>query len=234
LRRRFAPLLAWLRQRLSPGSYLGLALTAGVLLFVGAAWLFGGVAEDVVDGDPLTIWDDRFARWFHAHQHHAVTSFMQAVSAAHEWVALVIPVVLFLTYLAWRRSWAWAATVMCAIPGGMLLNTALKFVFHRDRPTYSGLAAALHSYSFPSGHVMAATLFWGTLALYIPMLTPAWRWRVLAVLVAGLLVALVALSRMYLGVHYFSDVLAAAAEGVAWLMLCRIAINTYVRNRTRN
>lgn len=228
---RFAPQLAWLRERLSPGSYFGLQLTLGVLVFAAAAWIFGGIAEDVVNGDPLTIFDDRVALWFHAHQHPWVTLAMAAVSRVHEWTVLAALTALFLAYLAWQRMGAWFVTVICVFPGGMLLNFLLKFLFHRARPIYSELAAALYTYSFPSGHVMAATLFWGILAVYLVERIEAWRWRVLVILIAVLFVALVALSRVYLGVHYVSDVLAAAAEGVAWLVLCYTAGNTYRQHR---
>jgi undecaprenyl-diphosphatase len=83
----------------------------------------------------------------------------------------------------------------------------------------------LTSYSFPSGHVAAATLFYGLLATFIIVRLEAWRWRVLVAQLAFLLIALVALSRVYLGVHYRSDVLAAIAESVAWLAFCLSAVH---------
>jgi len=107
------------------------------------------------------------------------------------------------------------------------LNVALKLIIHRARPTYSGLSAALTSFSFPSGHTIATTLFYGAFALYLITQMESWRWRVLVALVAVFVVVLVALSRLYLGVHYLSDVMAATAEGVAWLALCYTAVNTY-------
>lgn len=227
---RFAPQFAWLRRRLSPQSYFGLQLTTVVLLFVGAGWLLGGVTEDVITGDPLTIFDRKIERWFATHEQQRLTAFMSAVSWAHTWPVAVFAVV-FLVYLLVRRRWRWAAIGLCAVPGGMLLNTAMKLAVHRERPTLSGLSAALHTYSFPSGHTIAATLIYGLVAMYWVSRTERWDRRASIVLGAVFLVFLVALSRMYLGVHYFSDVLAGIAEGVAWLALCHTAVTTLWHRR---
>jgi undecaprenyl-diphosphatase len=231
---RFAPQIAWLRARLSPGSYFGLQLTGGVLVFAGAAWLFGGITEDVLTGDPLVVFDLQVERWFHSHQAPWLTAVLSVVSQWHEWPTMTGVTLLLLLYLLWQRQWHWVVTTICTVPGGMLLSTLLKLVFHRARPTFSDLAAALNTYSFPSGHVMAATLIYGLTATYLATRLTAWRWRVLAVLVAFLLVTIVAFSRVYLGVHYMSDVLAAAAAGVAWLALCHMGVSTMWQRRSNH
>jgi len=117
------------------------------------------------------------------------------------------------------------------VPGGMLLNVALKHAFRRIRPSFDDPLLSLVTYSFPSGHTAAATVFYGLLACYLVRRTQAWRVRVLIVAGAVAMVMLVALSRMYLGVHYLSDVLAAAAEGAAWLAICVTAVSTLHRRR---
>ncbi len=114
----------------------------------------------------------------------------------------------------------WLIGIGLTVPLGMLLNVLMKYAFHRARPSFDDPLLALTTYSFPSGHVAGATLFYGVMAAVVISRTAAWRWRVMAVLAAITMVALVALTRMYLGVHYLSDVLAAFAEGVAWLTLC--------------
>ncbi len=77
LRQCFARPLEFLRVRLSPRGYLGLHLTVGVLLLIGAAWLFGVIAEDVVTGDPLTVIDRNVSEWFHEHRTPGMTAVMQ-------------------------------------------------------------------------------------------------------------------------------------------------------------
>jgi undecaprenyl-diphosphatase len=89
----------------------------------------------------------------------------------------------------------------------------------------------LSTYSFPSGHTAAATVFYGLLACYLLRRVQAWPARAAIVAACCLMVGLVALSRMYLGVHYLSDVLAATLEGAAWLATCITAVSTLQRRR---
>ena len=125
----------------------------------------------------------------------------------------------------------WLFGIGLTVPLGMLLNVLMKYAFHRARPSFDDPLLALTTYSFPSGHVAGATLFYGVIAAMVISRTAAWRWRVMTVLAAITLVALVALTRVYLGVHYLSDVLAAFAEGVAWLALCLTGLHTYWEHR---
>jgi undecaprenyl-diphosphatase len=226
------PYIAWLRQRLTPGEYLGLELTIGVLLFIAAAWIFGGIADDVVDGAPLTLLDVEIATWMHEHQLPALTAFMAAVSYLHSW-PLTMLAALFGLYLLWNRLHRWALIVACSVPGGMLLNSVVKVVVHRERPTLSGLSAALTTYSFPSGHALGTTVVYGVIALYLMTRARRWGARLAIALLAAVLVVLVATSRVYLGVHYTSDVIAGATEGIAWLALCYTAITTWWQRRER-
>jgi membrane-associated phospholipid phosphatase len=219
-------LFARIKARVSPGSYFGLQITAGMLVFVAGAWLFGAIAEDVVTGDPIVALDLAAEHWFYSHQAPWLNRFLSGVSRLHEWRIVAGATILLLIYLLCRRDWRWVIAVICAVPGGMLLDALLKVAFHRARPTLSTLASVLHTYSFPSGHVMAATLLYGVTAAYLTARLAEWHWRVVAVLMAITLIALVAFSRVYLGAHYLSDVLSAAAAGVTWLALVLVAVDT--------
>jgi undecaprenyl-diphosphatase len=229
-RRRFAPLLAWTRRRLTPGGYFGLQLTLGVLLFVGAAWLFGGIAEDVVHGDPLTVFDRRAAAWFAAHATPRVHGVMSAIRWLHTWPLALLGIG-FLLHLAWHGRWRWTVVALLVVPGGLGLNAVVKLAIHRAQPTLSGLSAVLGTDTFPSGRTVAATLVYGLIAGYLISRPMAWRWRVATALSAVFVVGLVGLSGVYLGVDYPSDVLAAMAEGVAWLTLCYVAVTTLGTDR---
>jgi membrane-associated phospholipid phosphatase len=196
-------------------------------VFVAAAWIFGELAEDIGTGEPITQLDAQVAHWFYGHQSAQLNSLMATVSWLHTWpIGLVGGA--FLAWLAWRRAWRWAIAGSCTVLGGMALNTLLKLAFHRERPTLSGLASALQTYSFPSGHALAATVLYGVFAAYAIRNLRSAPARTAVLIGAALIVALVAFSRIYLGVHYLSDVLAAIAEGVAWLALCYTATNTLV------
>ena len=230
LRRRLARPIAFIRARLSPRGYVGLHLTVGALTLIGAGWLFGGIAEDVVTGDPLTVVDAHVATWFHARAIPLLTLPMLLITNLHgTWGITFLSLALALV-LIWQRAWYWLQALVLVIPGGMLLNVLTKHAFGRARPYFADPLLALNTYSFPSGHVAAATLLYGLLAAIIVTRIDAWRSRVLVGLLALLFVTLVALSRVYLGAHYLSDVLAGFAESTAWLALCLTAMHTLSRS----
>ncbi len=226
-----SPRAAAARLRLSPKGYLGLHLTLGALALVGSSWLFGDIAEDVVTGNPLTVVDLKVAEWLHERATPTLTAVMLFISLLGS--TLFVSGVVFATaiWLLWQRHWYRLAALVLAVPGGMLLNVLLKHAFRRGRPLFDNPLLTLASYSFPSGHAVAATLLYGALASFAVWRLRAWCGRVLAVLAAVSLVLLVSFSRLYLGVHYLSDVLAGTAAGVAWLAICLTGVDTARRRR---
>lgn len=121
------------------------------------------------------------------------------------------------------------STFALRVVGGMFLNVLMKLAFHRARPHFADPILILTTYSFPSGHVAASTIFYGLGAVSVFGQTRAVHWRVLAVIAAVVAIVLVAFSRTYLGVHYLSDVGATFAEGVAWVAFCLRALAAFWR-----
>jgi undecaprenyl-diphosphatase len=221
----------FLAARFSPEGEMGLTFTIGVALILCAALAFGEIAEDVVEGDAITLLDVQLAHWFRA---HATRGFTDAMLFVTHWNGIVGSSIMaaLLALWFWRsKARYWLALVLVAAPGGMLLNVALKHVFRRARPTLEDPLLTLSTYSFPSGHTAAATVFYGLLACYLVRRMHGWPARAAVIVACILMVMLVALSRMYLGVHYLSDVLAAAAEGAAWLAVCITALSVLQRRR---
>ena len=231
LLRHFARPVAFVRARLSAHSYLGLQLLVGAVVLTGFAWLFGGIAEDVVTGDSITVLDVQLAQWFHTHASPALTRVMQVLSDLNGVLAIAVLTALAAALLASRRSWTWLLVLVLVVPGGMLVNSLMKLAFHRARPSFDHPLVVLNTFSFPSGHVAGATLFYGFLVAFFVAHSGDWHRKVMALLAALAMIALVALSRMYLGAHYLSDVLAAFAEGSAWLTLCVIGVQTWTLQR---
>jgi undecaprenyl-diphosphatase len=221
----------FLAARFSPKEEMGLHFTIGLALILCAAWAFGAIAEDVVTGDAITLLDVRLAQWFRA---HATTGFTDAMLVVTHWNGILGSSIMgaLLAWWFWRRNaHYWLVVTLAAVPGGMLLNVVLKHVFHRARPSLEHPLLTLTTYSFPSGHTAAATVFYGLVACFLLSRVRAWPARAAIAVACCLMVALVALSRMYLGVHYLSDVLAASAEGAAWLATCITAVSTLQRRR---
>ena len=120
--------------------------------------------------------------------------------------------------LAGHRRAAWLVAV--ASGGGLVVSTVLKAGFGRDRPDVVPHLAPAFTASFPSGHSMLAAVVYLTLGALLAVILPGRRIRAYALAVALVLVLLIGLSRVYLGVHYPSDVLAGWAAGLAWGALC--------------
>jgi len=147
----------------------------------------------------------------------------------HSTVAISCYAIVAGIVLARQQRWRSVVTVIVTVAGGLVLNVLMKLAFQRQRPSFDDPLLTLDTYSFPSGHVAGSTLFYGLCVAWVYRRTPELRWRLAALAVATVALVLVGLSRMVLGVHYLSDVVAAFAEGVAWLALCLTALHAFWR-----
>jgi membrane protein DedA with SNARE-associated domain/membrane-associated phospholipid phosphatase len=218
LRRRYDAQFRWFLRRLTPGQYLGLHLTVGLLAAAGCLWLFGGVVEDLLTGDPLVGFDRTVDEYLHAHATPHLTTFFLIVTAFGSTVAVVLLGIAVAALLARGRRWTLLWTWIVAVAGSAILNQLLKGIFQRPRPHFAHPLVVETSYSFPSGHAMESFVAYGMVAyLAVLLWLRSWEARVAAVCGAALVVVLIGFSRMYLGVHYFSDVVAGYAAGGVWL-----------------
>jgi undecaprenyl-diphosphatase len=193
---------------------------------IAASALFALIAANVATGDPLAVLDARIAGWLHAHRSTALTLLMLGVTHAHAPVPICVYAFVMAVVLARRREWHWLLGLGLSVPVGLVINVLLKHVFHRARPVFDEPLITLTTYSFPSGHTAGTTLFYGVLAAYVVSRTRNTAARVAAVAGWVLMVSLVGFSRVYLGVHYFSDVLGAIAWSLGWLALCLTIVHT--------
>jgi membrane-associated phospholipid phosphatase len=202
-------------------------------VFLVAAMLFVAMAEDVVTRDGITLLDMRVAQWLYTNATPAVVRFMRVVSDVHGTVPISVLVAAIGVLLAVRRELERLIMLLAVVAGGMLLNVLMKQVFQRARPSFDEPILVLNTYSFPSGHAAASTLLYGLFVFWVFSVTRRPFWRALSIAGAVAMVALVAFSRMLLGVHYLSDVLGAVCEGIAWLALCVAALLVYRRHAFR-
>lgn len=233
LRRRFERHLAFIRARLSPEGLFGLHVTVGGVVLIAAAWLFGGVAEDLITRDPLTIVDAFISDWFRIHATPSFTARMVFVSAFASTSAALGLCTAASIVLLWKRRWYDLLALALVVPGGALLNRMLKMAFARARPGWGDVD--LLGYSFPSGHTMTATLLYGLVGVFcILFVAQSWWWRALIGALVFAIICAVGFSRIYLGAHYLSDVVAAFAAGTAWLAICLTAVETLRRHRQQS
>jgi membrane-associated phospholipid phosphatase len=192
----------------------------GLTIAVCAVLLFVALACAVLHEGAADALDREALAWLHARSGPTLLRALQLVSALHAPRAIVVVTVLVALALAWRREWADMLTVLVVVFGGATLNHLLKHGLQRARPAFGEPSTGPSDFSFPSGHVANATLLYGVVAALLICRFRAGPMKIGIVLGAALVVAAVALSRLVLGAHYPSDVLAALLVGVAWLALC--------------
>lgn len=214
-------------------SAVGLFLSVGLVLACLAVWGFAGIAESMVEGGTRHF-DEAILLWLNQHATERLDVVALEVTALGD-AAVVIVLVLVASFLLWLTHHRHlAVTLWVATVGGVLINTVLKLAFNRPRPQvvewridYAGLS------SFPSGHAMIAAVVYVTLAYVITRLGPARAMRTVTLTVSALLIFLIGVSRLYLGVHYPSDVIAGYAVGFAWAAFASFAVEAIRRTRTR-
>jgi membrane-associated phospholipid phosphatase len=214
---RYERQLAWLLRRFAPGQYRGMHLTVGLLAAVGCLWLFGGVTEDLLNNDPLVCFDETVAAILHDRSTPMLTAFFLVVTTLGSLETIGLLGLVVSVILGVRRQWLYLGTWLAALAGGFVLNQLLKELFARPRPYLEHPLVLEASYSFPSGHATMSLIFYGMLDYFCILALRTWRARTAVVFGAALLVLLIGFSRMYLGVHYFSDVVASFASGGIWL-----------------
>jgi undecaprenyl-diphosphatase len=211
--------------------FLFVSLLAALLALGVMTLTLSQTSENLSNHVPVTAVDARLNDWLHRQVTPFRTGTMLAITSLGSTALVTCIAVVFGVYLVWRRRFAWLAAMLASVFGGMLLNKMLKLAFQRPRPFFDDPIVTVTGYSFPSGHTMAATVLYGVLAAYFFTRTPDRRGRVLIVLAAGFVIALVAFSRMYLGAHYLTDVLTAMVEGLAWISICLTTADVLRRRR---
>jgi undecaprenyl-diphosphatase len=206
-------------------------LTIAALLFA-----FGLIAQEVVEGEPLAF-DRALLLAFR-------DSTNPSVPIGPSWLletardvtslgsTIVLGLILFAVvgYLLLDRKRAAAWLMLGAVLGGVALNILLKFTFARPRPDFVIPAVQVFTASFPSGHATLSAITYLTLGALLAQTNPSVRIRIYFMSLASLFTGLVGLSRVYLGVHYPTDVLAGWCIGTAWAMGCW-ALTTWLQRR---
>lgn len=185
------------------------AVATAVVLLLAALLTFGTALAAV---------DHQVTQFLLVRRVPGLSRVMLFISDSHETVRLLAAAVLLAMWRLYRKDGA-AAMTLAVVPFGELLNLGLKQIFQRPRPVVPEPLVHLSTYSFPSGHAVASTLFYAAVCALVLQRTQSRGWRIAAVSGAVSMVLLVGFSRVYLGAHYVSDVLAGIAVGVACVAL---------------
>jgi membrane-associated phospholipid phosphatase len=201
---------------LHPHIYLGLHTVVGLLLAAGCTWLFLAIADEVPEQGAMIRVDNAVTSWLQVHGTETGEAIFVGVSYIGAQVLTVVLLVLAITLIV-RRDWRRLAVLAVTCGGGALLNGAMKLVFHRERPAYAE-EFHLTTWSFPSGHAMDSLIVYGLLAYWLGTKWPE-KSRLIYI-GAALLIGAIGYARIYLGVHYLSDVIAGFSAGAVWLFVC--------------
>ena len=213
-----------------PKLYLAAHVVAGILFTALLLWGFASIADAVGDNGRIAAADTGLTQWVEGHDTEWGESFFTGVSMLGAPILVGIIVIATIVF-ARRRDWLRATALPLALASGAGLNALLKHVFHRGRPQFATEFISHASWSFPSGHAMESMVGYGMLvAVTLHQLHGSTRRR-LVIGAAAVLIFMIGVSRVYLAVHYLTDVVAGWLAGGAWLFVCITAFHFAERRR---
>jgi undecaprenyl-diphosphatase len=207
-------IIRWISERLTVFAAVWLAVGLAVSTFV--IWGFFELTDEVLEGDSRAF-DRAVLLWIHDNFPDWWNEPMRLVTALGYYY-VVVPLLAVAIFAFYRRGWRLSAVLLAVSTGGsVVLTTVLKGIFQRTRPELVDAGYQASFYSFPSGHATVAVGLYGMLTVILAYrLRGAARW---AVATCGLLVVLlIGFSRLYLGVHYPTDILAGYLSALLWLV----------------
>ena len=192
--------------------------------------LIAKLCQEILEKESFAF-DRSFLLWLHQFATPGLDRLMLAVTQLGN-PAVVIPIAALTLVILWSRRWRQEAKLFAiACIGGAILNTGLKLVFTRTRPDLWKRLIVEISYSFPSGHALGSVVLYGIISYFLAQAYP--KYTALFYSLAIVLVFAISLSRLYLGVHWPTDILAGWCIGGLWLMVCITMLKLQRLNQDR-
>jgi undecaprenyl-diphosphatase len=218
----------FLKKRLSPNERYGLRVTLMAIAFLIVVIPFGLLLSEVSEAGAIPSVDSAVSKNLHewVRGSPALVNFWQGVSllGSPAWFYVLVGVAAAVMMKQGHPRLA-LFLIATGLLGG-ILDSIVKIVVDRPRPTFADPVATAHGMSFPSGHSMAVTVNYGALLLvFLPAM--AKKWRLVAWITAIGLILAVGVSRLVLGVHFVTDVLGGYLLGLAWLALSTAAFSIW-------
>ena len=211
----------------------GIFVIAGATIALGGTYAFAELAGHVTSGNTQRF-DEAVLHWIAEHRSPALEPVMLEITFLGTGSVVITMVAVSALFLWLTRHKYSAMLLLIATIGGIVLNNLLKVGFGRPRPQVFDWGTEVVSWSFPSGHAMSSAVVYGSVAYLAARLQRRMWHRAATMLTAVLIILLISFSRLYLGVHYPSDVLAGVIIGLAWAGFCMAtleAIQIYGRSR---
>lgn len=200
-------------------------LLVGMAVVVALGWAFGETAEAVIHADDVVALDSPITRWLVSRRTPWLTQVMQDVTQmGSAWFLILLLVVVTIVLAVGRHSWSVVVLPMVSAAGTAILVTTIKLLIARPRPTLGAVVATADGFAFPSGHSAQAVATYGVLAWLIAHLATRRGVGVGAWLIGVVIIGLIGFSRLYLGVHWLSDVIGGYIIGAAWAVVAITAM----------
>lgn len=203
----------------------GLTLAAFVIVIIA----FGVLADEVHEGDTLNV-DRGILLWINARSSPLLDAFMVHITDLGSVLCISVVTVAIAAYLVSKKMYVKTFLLLASIGGAAILNFTLKLFFQRARPELWERLVTESNFSFPSGHAM------GSSALAFTIIALLWntRWRIPAIVIGALYIIVIGSSRLYLGVHYPTDVLGGWLVSFAWVLAVSLIVYTHLYKKRRS
>lgn len=198
-------------------------LLLSIILLAGLTYLFIDLAKGI-DGDSLYRFDMGIIQVVQGSINDLSTKLLLLLTSLGSVKGNAVLVILFSIWFIWKKQYLSTAFLIFVTLSGGFVNRYLKWTFQRERPSLNPLVVE-NGFSFPSGHSMSSFILYGALMIIATRMTRYWNVRIPIYFVCGMMILLMGYSRIYLGVHYPSDVLGGYAAGGVWLIISAWVFN---------
>jgi len=199
---------------------------------ISALAFFGWLADEVLEGETRHF-DEVTRAAVHQLASPALTTIMRGLSFIGSTISLTAGTILAVAWFVTRKLGREAKLFAITMIGAGLLNVTLKLAFKRERPVPFFNLTAPETYSFPSGHALTSACFFGALAAILTARIKSKRVRAIIWIMSTVMFLLIGLSRIYLGVHHTTDVIAGFAAALIWILVVRF-VEMQLKGRRRN
>ncbi len=214
--RKHPGLVMFVRKRLDRTRFTGMPVTLLIITFIYVLSLLLGLIGDLLMADPVVAADIRIENLISVFRHPTtIRVFLWITLLGRSWVILFFAISASVLFRIWGKG-SYILPLWGAIAGSQLFTQVGKLAFHRPRPDVAFYLE--NTFSFPSGHASVAVAFYGFITYFLVRNIHGWNRKVNLFFGGSLIIFAIGLSRLYLGVHYLSDVLAGYLLGMLWLI----------------
>lgn len=233
LKARYPRSYAFIRNRFDPGEFLGLPLTILLVLVAVNLAMFSQLAESIVDSRAMQHLDMEVTAWFFNQRTPFLSQVAFYFTQFGTTTGIAVTTALLGLVLLWKKRVFYLLALLVSVLGSGLSSRFTKLYFIRERPLHIAYYEPESTYSFPSGHATSAMALMGVLCYFIVLEVRNKKARWLLCLAAALYIMLMGFSRIYLGVHFLTDVVAGYLLGIMWVVMA-IGLMEYSAQKKRH